>query len=230
MPEEIDFSRLYAGFDAPVVDLDCGARCAPFNGGVPVCCDTRHSVPTAYHPEWVYLQANTDLWHLWAPEDRGDFEALSREAGPELVLIECLGADRCQRNYRSLVCRAFPFFPYVDSAGQFLGLSYYWEYEDRCWVLSNLASVTPAYLAEFVTTYEAVFRFRPDELETFRDHAAHMRDVFLQEARPLPLLHRDGHWTLVNPQDETATPADPAEFIKHGPFEIADSLRFPDEI
>lgn len=226
----MDFSRLYAHFDAPVTAVDCGSRCAPYNGGVPVCCDTRHSVPTAYPDEWIFLKDHTDLWHVWAPEEKGDRARLAREAGPELVLIECLGADHCQRDYRSLVCRAFPFFPYADSHGRFLGLSYYWEYEDRCWVLSNLPRVDAGYRDEFVRAYEEVFAERPDERQTFGEHSAHMRSVFAKEERLVPLLHRDGGIVFIDPADERHTPASPADLPKFGPYEIADSLLFPDEM
>jgi len=230
VPDEIDFRRLYAGFNSPITDLDCGTKCAPYNGGVPVCCDTHHSVPTAYLPEWGYLEANTDLWHLWQPSDERERSRLAHEAGPDLVLIECLGAAHCQREYRSLVCRSFPFFPYLDSQHRFLGLSGYWEYEDRCWVLSNLQRVTPQFVEEFFDTYETVFVARPDELETYHAHSAHMRTVFQEIGRAVPLIRRDGGFYRVDPQDETMRHSRPGKRDKFGPFAIADGLPFPDEI
>ena len=230
MSETLDFRSLYAGFDAPILDIDCGSKCAPFNGGVPVCCDTRHSVPAAYHAEWVFLRDQTDLWHLWEPEDGDEHARLAREAGTELVLIECQGADHCIRAFRSLVCRAFPFFPYVDSQGLFLGISYYWEYEDRCWVLSNLDRVSPVYREEFILTYERVFKARPDELESFQQHAARMREVFAGDRRSIPLLHRNGVWHWIDPESERMTRAAPAKFEKFPPFDISDTLLFPDEL
>ena len=70
-PEE--FTTIYAGFRSPIAELDCGRKCAPYNeNAVPFCCDTRHAVPTAYKSEWVYLQANTDQWHLWEGENFED--------------------------------------------------------------------------------------------------------------------------------------------------------------
>ncbi len=228
MPEELEFAHLYAGFDTPILDLDCGARCAPYNGGIPVCCDTRHSIPAAYPAEWVFLQANTGLWHLWEPENKIDRARLVQEAGSDLVLIECLGAERCEREYRSLVCRAFPFFPYFDSGGRFLGLSYYWKYEDRCWVLSNLDRVQPAYREEFLKTYESVFAARPEELESFQVQSSRMRAFFAAEGRLIPLFHRDGRWRMVDPKAESMNEIDPKTLEKHGPFEISDRLSFPD--
>ena len=59
-----------AGLCAPIAALDCGERCTPYNeGGVPFCCDTRHTIPSAYQAEWEHLQVSSDLWHAYEPPD-----------------------------------------------------------------------------------------------------------------------------------------------------------------
>lgn len=230
MPAPAQFAELYADFDAPIQAFDCGQKCAPFNGGVPVCCDTRHSVPTAYPAEWVYLQESTDLWHTWQPDDPADRDRLAAEAGPDLVLIECRGAAHCQRGFRSIVCRSFPFFPYHDAAGEFLGLACYHDYEDRCWVISNLDRVDDAYREQFVRAYERLFELMPGEQDSFRDHAERLRAEFVAAGRRIPLLHRDGADYLVEPVSGRLERQDARRFSKHGPFAVGDRLRFPDEI
>jgi hypothetical protein len=219
---------LYDGFNAPIMSLNCGQKCAPYNGGVPYCCDTCHSVPTAYPDEWGFLQGNTDLWHLWEAEDPEETQRLKEEAGPNLVLIECQGHEHCQRDFRSLVCRAFPFYPYIDSSGAFLGLSYYWDYWERCWVISNLDRVSPEYRREFVDTFEKLFALLPDEKLTFANHSAEVRTVFKNENSGVPLLHLDGNDYYIDPFTEKIEPA--AEFPKYEPYEIADDLLFEDEV
>ncbi|HSQ25965.1 MAG TPA: hypothetical protein VLM80_02460, partial [Anaerolineales bacterium] len=59
-----NYADMYALFDAPIAELDCGQYCAPFNfrgkngpSRGPFCCDTYHAVPTVYQDEWEYLQA-----------------------------------------------------------------------------------------------------------------------------------------------------------------------------
>ncbi|HUF38867.1 MAG TPA: hypothetical protein VMN57_10110 [Anaerolineales bacterium] len=230
MPAPSDFAALYAAFDAPIQAFDCGAKCAPYNGGVPVCCDTRHSVPAAYQAEWVYLIENTDLWHPWQPDDPADHTRLSAEAGPDLVLIECRGAARCQREFRSLACRSFPFFPYHDSTGGFLGLACYHDYEDRCWVISNLDRVDDAYRDQFVRSYERLFALLPDERESFRYQSERLREALHAEGRRIPLLHRAGGDYLVDPVTERLERIDARRLAKHGPYAVAERLRFPDEI
>jgi len=229
MDNPAQFASLYAEFDAPITSLDCGTKCAPYNNGIPVCCDTRHAVPTAYSAEWHYLQVNTDLWHLWIGETHAETARLQDEA-PHLILIECLGHQHCQRNYRSLTCRAFPFAPYLNSVGQFLGLTYYWEYEDRCWVISNLDVVTDEYRRQFVNAFERVFDQISGERDGFAQHSAEMRRVFAKDEQMIPLLHRDGGAFYVNPTTETLSPTQADAFPKYDPFAVMDELRFPDEI
>ena len=181
-----DFASLYSGFHSPIAELNCGDRCAPYNErGVPFCCDTRHAVPTAYLEEWEYLRLNTDLWHLWDPGNPAQQEALQKQTPKGQVLVECLGHTLCQRNYRALTCRAFPFFPYITREGEFIGLSTYWEYEDRCWVISNQQVVLPDYLAEFVHTYERLFELKPEELANFHYFSTQMRRRSLVAAAAL---------------------------------------------
>ena len=229
--EPTDFANIYANFNAPITVLDCGRKCAPYNEyGVPFCCDTDHAIPTAYLTEWSYLEPNTDLWHLWEAEDPDETQRLRVDTPDGQVLIECLGHKHCQRDFRSITCRAFPFFPYITRESEFIGLSYYWEYEDRCWVINNLQVVTPDYVQQFVATYDQLFEHLPGELQNFRYHAIIMRRVFGRQKRTIPLLHRDGGTFTITPKDGTLQPVDPAALPKYGPYEIAALMPFPDEI
>ncbi len=229
MPTPDDFQKLYSQFEAPIAAFDCGKKCAPYNHGVPFCCDAVHAVPTAYHAEWAHLQANTDLWRPWQAEDPEETASLEADAGPDLKLIVCKGHQFCQRGFRSLVCRAFPFFPYVDAADAFLGLSFYAEYADRCWVISNLDIVTPEYRAQFVAAYDRLFELMPGERENFKNHSFEMRGEFALRSRAIPLLHRNGQNYTINPFSGKLRRARPGAFPKYGPYRVADRLLFPDE-
>ena len=228
--EPYDFADFYAKFNTPITKFDCGAKCAPYNQyGVPFCCDTDHAIPTAYLPEWQFLQANTDLWHPWQDDDPDETKRLRSELPKGQILIECLGHKRCQRNFRSVTCRAFPFFPYISKENEFLGLSYYWEYEDRCWVISHLDAVTPIYVDAFVSAYDTLFEHIPDEFVNFRYHSIMMRRIFGRQKRNIPLIHRDGNIYLVIPKNGQLLYVDSAELPKFGPYEVAAMLPFPDE-
>lgn len=230
-PSPAFFAQLYRLLAMPVTEEDCGRKCGPYNeGGVPFCCDPRHALPTLYREEWAFLQPRTTLWRLWTPEaDDPEAARLAQEVPETQVPAVCRGVAFCQREYRSLVCRAFPFFPYIGRENAFWGLAYYWQFEDRCWVLSHLDRVRMDFRQAFVTAYERLFTAYPQERETFRYHSQVMRRLFARQGRDIPLLHRDGHTYLINPRDESMTPVDPARLPKHGVYRLEDELPFPDE-
>ncbi len=225
-----DFPALYTLFETDLSAIDCGKKCAPYNqGGVPFCCDTHHAVPTAYTAEMEYLLAHTDLWHTWQAHSEKETMRMQAQLPPGQVLCECLGHKKCIRPFRTLTCRAFPFFPYIDHHGRFLGLSGYWEYEDRCWVISHLEAVTPAYRAAFMRAYEAIFAAQPDELENFSYHSKTVRKVLGKKHRAILLLHRNGKNYKVTPHNGRLRKLDEGQLPKYGPYKIAALLPFPDE-
>jgi hypothetical protein len=226
-----EFAQIYARFHVPIAALDCGGRCAPYNEwGAPFCCDTHHVVPVVYATEWEFLQANTDLWHLWEDKTPAETEQLKSIAPEGQVLIECKGYKLCQRGFRSLACRAFPFFPYLTRQGQFIGLSVYWEYEERCWVINNLQIASMKYRDEFIRTFDDLFARLPEEVEVFRQFSARMRRVFGRRHSAIPLLHRNGGYYKISPRDGRARKTSPEKFRLYGPYKIAAGLPFPDEL
>lgn len=218
LPEQFD--DIYRRFQAAISRYDCGKWCAPLNGGEPVCCSTQHAVPVVHKAEWELLSARTDLWHRFKP-----YDAPTRKIVDELPTtcraIECKGARRCERDNRTLACRAFPFFPYITRAGDFVGLAYYWDFEDRCWIISNLQVVEGDFVREFVAAYEALFRTDADEFPTLRDHSASMRRVFTRRRQIIPLIGRDGGYFKVMPRTGAIRPARVEEFRKYGPYRSA---------
>ncbi len=221
----LDIRALYDRFDAPVTAFDCGQKCAPYNPtGKPFCCDICQAVPVAYVQEWGYLQNRTDLWHVW----RGDECAgepveptlLTSQTPPHLMLLACLGPDRCQRPYRSSSCRQFPFFPYITSDERFIGLAYEWDFEPTCWVISHLESVTATYRDEFVRHYDDLFDRWPDEFDSYVALSEDMRAEFAARKRRIPLLHRNGGHYLISPAGERARRVEVSQFSRFGPYRL----------
>lgn len=226
----MDFRRLYTQFDPAITAVDCGLKCAPYNDyGVPFCCDTSHAVPSAYQEEWDFLKANSKLWHLWESVDSGETARLQSETPVGQVLIACLGYKLCQRNYRSITCRAFPFFPYFTREGDFIGLTYYWQYEDRCWVISHLDQVTREYVQGFIFTYDDIFRWYGQEIENFKYHSTVMRRVFGRWKRAITLLHRNGKFYKISPGSGRMRKINASDLSKFGPYALAAQMPFPDE-
>jgi Fe-S-cluster containining protein len=218
-PEE--YESIYAGFDSPVSRFDCGQYCAPHNDGTPVCCSTQHAVPVARVEEWKFLKAHTDLWHIYQPGTKAG-RTIKEDLPYDCRALECKGAACCERQHRSLSCRTFPFFPYITKAYEFAGLAYYWNFEDRCWVISNLQIVERPFIDEFVSTFELLFRRIPGELETFRDYSATMRRAFSRLKRAIPLIGREGGYFEVIPGTGEIRPAQVENFPKHGPYHRAE--------
>ncbi len=222
-PIQFDIRGLYDGFDAPIAAFDCGQKCAPHNpGGKPFCCDICHAVPAAYRQEWAYLQPNTDLWHTWhgdeCVQDPEDPARLLSETPEHMLLLACLGPDQCQRPYRALSCRQFPFFPYVSSSLQFLGLAYEWEFEVNCWVISNLQIVSDNYRRQFVRTFDRLFDLWPQEFNSYIALSEDMRSHFAGLRRRIPLLHRNGRAYLISPDSERMTGVPVERLPKFGPY------------
>jgi hypothetical protein len=219
-----DMRRLYDRFSTSITDLDCGEKCAPFNpNGKPFCCDICHAVPAVYRAEWDYLQKSTDLWHLWRGDECAgpeDVARLQAETPEEMVLLACKGPAHCQRDYRALSCRQFPFFPYVTEDYRFLGLTYEWEFENQCWVVSNIGRVTQTYRAQFVELHDALFAQRQEIFDSYAIHSERMRAIFANQHRRIPLLHRNGGFYLVSPKSERLKRVPADRLPRFGPYQF----------
>jgi hypothetical protein len=219
----LDIRQLYNRFDAPVTDVDCGRMCAPHNpGGKPFCCDICHSVPAAFHQEWEYLQVNTDLWHPWRGDECAaepvDPASLQDETPEHMRLLACLGPESCRRPFRAISCRQFPFFPYIDSNYTFIGMSYNWDFEATCWVISHLERVTDEYRRQFVQTYDELFALWDEEFESYIALSEEMRAQFAERRRRIPLIQRDGGTFLISPKSERLHRVDAAALPKFGVY------------
>jgi hypothetical protein len=133
-----------------------------------------------------------------------------------MVLLACLGPDHCQRDYRALSCRQFPFFPYITADYRFLGLAYEWESEATCWVISNLGLVTDDYRREFVQTYDDLFSAWMAEMESYAVKCEEMRADFTQQRRRIPILHRNGGFYLLSPGSERIYRTSPEKLPRFG--------------
>ena len=174
-------------------------------------------VPLVQKAEWRLLKSRSDLWHRFKPYDRAS-RLIVQDLHHSCTAIECKGVAFCERENRSMACRAFPFYPYITRAGEFVGLAYYWDFEHSCWVISNMQIVDRAFVREFVEAHEMVFAVDKDEFDTFKEQSASMRRVFSRRKSIIPLIGRDGGFFKVLPKSGRIVPADPAKFPKHGPY------------
>jgi len=221
----LDIRQLYDRFDLPLADFDCGEKCAPHNPtGKPFCCDICQAIPAAYKQEWEYLQQHTDLWHAWrgdeCPADTTDPESLRAETPEHMLLLACLGPAHCQRPFRAMSCRQFPFFPYITATGRFLGLAYEWNFEASCWVISHLDEVSQAYRQAFSAVYDELFFLLPGEYDSYALLSEQMRAHFASQKRRIPLLHRNGGFYLLSPASERMQRVEAWQLPHFGPYRI----------
>lgn len=215
-----DLRAVYDGFDSPINKLDCGKKCAPHNpSGKPFCCDICHAVPAVYKSEWNYFEGRTDLWHRYRGNDcksSDDPKSGHSDLPSGMISLACLGPSLCQRNYRALSCRAFPFFPYITSDYRFIGLACEWEFESVCWVINNLGMVTEEYRREFLRTFEDLLALFDKVFENYAFHSERLRIHARTHKRRFPVLQRNGGTYLVSPASERIQRVEPSHLPNHG--------------
>ena len=220
----INIRKIYDRFNAPVTAIDCGTKCAPHNpSGLPFCCDICQAVPAVYRQEWEYLQPNTDLWHEWRGDecstDPASPEDLRAQTPEHMLLLACKGPAHCQRDFRAVSCRQFPFFPYITSDDRFIGLAYEWAFESTGWVISNLREVTDTYRREFIQTYDSLFDRWEEEFDSYAILSEQMRERFAALKRRIPILSVD-----LLPEEDAPDPAPNPEKVV-GELEESSQMR-----
>ncbi len=212
-----DFQQIYDIFSAPISRFDCGRYCSPLNGGEPVCCSTENAVPIVDRAEFALLQSRSDIWQRYRPDDAGGKEVV-RDMHSSCLAVACKGVRHCERDNRSLACRAFPFFPYLDRKGDFIGLSIHWTFAERCWVMSNLEIVDAEYRRQFVEAHELLFDKDPSEYRLHREYSASLRRVFSRKRVAIPPIGRDGGLFKILPRGGEMIACAPKSLPKFGPY------------
>jgi len=204
--DEHDVKEIYRTFHQPVVEFDCGKKCAEINDGVPICCDDSHAIPVLYRSELVYLKKKTDLWRGF--RGYNDHERnMASELPHDQRFARCKGHTLCERENRSFACRTFPFFPYFTKERSFFGLSYYWEYRGRCWILERWDLVRPDFIDGFVRAWEIVFAKNPQEADFFHSFSATCRGAHTRMDRSFVVIGRDRNAYLKPPGKDELVPA-----------------------
>ena len=143
---------------------------------------------------------------------------LESQTPAHLTLLACKGPQFCERDYRAVSCRQFPFFPYITPDFRFIGFTYDWDFTSICWVLSNLNQVTQTYRQQFVKTYDKVFSTWLEDLDSYAQLSEEMREHFITIRRRIPLLHRNGADYLVSPASGRLQRCDLVKLQKFGPY------------
>lgn len=182
---EEDFKKLYQILDHPVTGFDCGAVCSKKNDGVPVCCEVNVVIPVLYKSEFDYVCKQSDLWQEFVPDMKTDAHLMD-DCGYDDVMAICKGHKNCDRKHRSFVCRTFPFYPFIDENGVFLGLTYNYDFEDKCVIVGKHDIINKQYIKESIDAWNHLFSI--DEME-FEAHYNLCRDIHKKRKRQRKPLH-----------------------------------------
>lgn len=213
-----DYSNIYEQFQAPVSPgIDCGKFCSPLNEGEPVCCTTQHAIPLVDKAEYKLLRSRTKMWTKLEPFDQHSKKVIDDHAA-SCVAVECNGAKYCERDNRSLACRAFPFFPYLNKNKEIIGVSIYWEFKDRCWVMSNLKYVNAGYIKELIDAYRYIFKKDSEEENAFFNQSVTMRRLFSRKKWSIPILDEQGKSHIILPKSNNLTSIQSSKLEKYFPF------------
>jgi hypothetical protein len=219
-----DFGVVFDRFQSSVSRYDCGKFCSPLNNGEPVCCSTDNAIPIVDKTEFQFLKSRTDLWHAYKPTD-----ATSRQIVKELhkscAAVECKGARFCERENRSMACRAFPFYPYFTAEGELVGLGTYWTFEDRCWLISNMQVVEREFVREFIAAYEYIFERDPEELKAMKSQSAYHRRTFSRRDEAIALIGREGGFFKVLPHSGRIVPLETDKLPRYGAYKSEAAYR-----
>jgi hypothetical protein len=224
---QISFRQAYDRFDTPATTVDCGQMCAPHNpSGKPFCCDICHAVPAAYRQEWAYLEQSTDLWRPWQSNDCTEIEPgevdLTSDTPDHMLLLTCQGPQHCQRKFRAISCRQFPFIPYITADDRFIGLAYEWAFEATCWVISHLDQVLPQFRLEFVSMYDEIFALWPHDYESYAITSEQMRVHYAAQRRRIPVLHRNEGFFLISPGSDRMERVSARRLKRFGVYQVGE--------
>lgn len=187
---ERDIGSLLRTLEAPVTDFDCGALCAPANGGVPVCCHAETVLPVLYRAELALLQKRSDLWRRHVPD--GADGPLQHAARACDVFAVCKGHQHCERDNRSLACRTFPFEPYLDHDRQLVGIVFAFDLAHLCPLILGDHAIRPDFVAQCCAMWRRMFELDPDERSFYAGCSRTLRRRFGQLRQPIPVFTERG--------------------------------------
>lgn len=191
LPPPESFEDIYREFDAPPAPFDCGAECAPKNGGIPFCCDPAEAVPVVYRTEWAFLKSRTDMWRPFRPRLTAE-RRMVEETHDDHRFVVCNGPSTCDRPHRSISCRMFPFYPYLDNRGRLLGLVTNDVLEGKCVLVGREEIVTPEFRREFLAFWQKIFALHRAEHRFYIQHSQAIRRARSRKRKSIVVITEEG--------------------------------------
>ena len=193
MLTEKDIEFIYRNFDSTPTSFDCGKVCAPKNEGIPFCCDSGWLLPVMYKREFAYLKEKTNLWKRFRPKTKHE-KNIVEETDKETVFGECLGHERCDRRYRSVSCRIFPFEPYLDLEGNLLGIVFNYTLGNKCPLVDKPKLISKKFISDQIRMWNYIFKKELSERDVYRDQSIQIRRYLSRKRKPIYILTPKGYY------------------------------------
>jgi hypothetical protein len=197
-PGEREIERIYSLLDEPPVDFDCGSLCR-LDGKGPLCCVTDEAVPSVYHWEWRYLSQRTGMWRPWRSRDEREWTRFMECKAKCDVYVECEGAARCDRRYRSFVCRVFPLEPYVENDWSMSGVIFNTDFDGVCPLTERPHDMRPEFVGACIRAWQWLMDVEPEMHEIYRSWSQVLRRRSGQLHRPVRGFDMRGTWRILRP-------------------------------
>jgi len=188
-PKELRW--VYSNFPGTPTTYDCGEKCRHDNGGIPCCCDREYAVPIIYTSERDWLLKHSTLWHRFRAKDECEKEIV-KDLDDDNVPATCQGVKKCEREWRSICCRIFPYYPYFDDGENIVGLIYNDVLGDKCWLHDRPEDVNKEYVIQSMEVWELIFIKIPTEMVQFVDHSKQVRRTYSRKGKPILIITPDG--------------------------------------
>lgn len=178
MISEKELQWLYSLLTVPMTEFDCGKLCASEKGEVPPCCDSLKTVPVLFKAEYKWHRKCGTFWRQLNEDDSvyNDFCSLIGADDYEQFAV-CPGVDKCERDKRSLVCRTYPFEPFINKEGGLAGLTFNMQEADVCPLISKSDLVlNPMYISNSLVYWDFIFQRFPDQFELYMENSDDLRE------------------------------------------------------
>jgi hypothetical protein len=164
---EKQLRRFYRMLSVKMTHFDCGKHCAPKNNNVPHCCDREKVQPLLFKDEYEWHRKQGTFWRKMPIKTKAD-KKLVQDTCSYNVFAVCPGAQECRRTLRALVCRLFPFEPFIDNKGFVLGLVYIGDKNGDCALMGKPRRIyNPAYIRNCIRVWQELVDTFPEEKDMY---------------------------------------------------------------
>ena len=164
--------RFYRILSVPMTDFDCGSYCTPQNNGVPYCCDQENLVPVLFKDEFKWNRKKGAFWEKMPVQTKSD-KRLIKDSCSYNIFAMCPGPQNCRRTLRALVCRLFPFEPFLDHMGCVIGLVYQNGENECCSLFGRPQQIyNQTYIRNCIQVWQELVNIFPEE-----------KDMYIRESR-----------------------------------------------